>query len=169
VAGLALTCASQRTRRVTVVRYALVAVLALTLGLRSGRPAAQRAATVDAMAPKITIQVTDKVFNATLADDATAAAFVARLPMSLRMADLNANEKFVDLPTSLPTRASIPSTIHAGDLMLYGSRTVVLFYKTFQTTYSYTPIGRIDRPGGLQEALGPEDVVVSFATLPKAQ
>ena len=50
------------------------------------------------MAPKITVQVNDTVFNATLADNATAAAFVARLPMSLRMADLNANEKFVDLP-----------------------------------------------------------------------
>jgi len=152
-----------------MVRYALGAVLALMLGVRSGGPAAQRAERVDAMAPKITIQVNDTVFNATLADNATAAAFAARLPMSLRMADLNANEKFVDLPTSLPTRASTPSTIRAGDLMLYGSRTVVLFYKTFRTTYSYTPIGHIDNPGGLQDALGQKDVIVTFAALPKAQ
>ena len=152
-----------------MVRYALGAVLALILGLRSGGPAAQRAETVDAMAPKITLQVNDTVFNATLADNATAAAFVARLPTSLRMADLNDNEKFVDLPEGLPTRASTPSTIQAGDLMLYGSRTVVLFYKTFRTTYSYTPIGHIGDTAGLQDALGQKDVVVTFASLPKGQ
>ena len=152
-----------------MVRYALGAVLALMLALRSGGPAAQRVERVDAMAPKITIQVNDTVFNATLAANATAAAFVARLPMSLRMADLNANEKFVDLPTALPSRASTPSTIRTGDLMLYGSSTVVLFYKTFGTTYSYTPIAQIDNPGKLQDALGPKGVVVTFAALPKAQ
>ena len=90
-------------------------------------------------------------------------AFKALLPLSVNMSELNGNEKLFRLPAGLPTRASTPASIRSGDVMLYGSNTVVLFYKSFPTTYSYTPIGRIDDPAGLERALGAGSVTVTFA------
>lgn len=106
--------------------------------------------------------VGDKTFTATLADNATADAFKALLPLTLNMTELNGNEKYNYLSSSLPTAASNPGTIHAGDIMLYGNSCVVLFYETFNTGYSYTRIGAIDDPTGLAEALGAGNVVVKF-------
>ena len=109
---------------------------------------------------KITIGA--NVFTATPADNKTAAAFLAKLPLTLDMAELNGNEKYGDLSEPLLTNASNPGTIQTGDLMLYGSRTLVLFYKTFSTSYNYTRIGRIDDPSGLAAALGAGDATVKF-------
>lgn len=47
--------------------------------------------------------------------------------------------------------------------MLYGSECVVLFYESFSTSYTYTPIGHVQNPAGLAEALGGSSVTVSFA------
>ena len=108
------------------------------------------------------ITVGSNVFNATLASNATATAFKELLPMTINMSELNNNEKYYGLPSALPTNASNPGTIQNGDLMLYGSTTLVLFYKTFSTSYSYTRIGSVDNPSGLQSALGVSSVTVTF-------
>ena len=114
------------------------------------------------MGDTITIRIGDKVFAATLSDNATAAAFKKLLPLSVTMTELNGNEKLFRLPGTMPARASTPSSIQTGDLMLYGSNTLVLFYKSFPTTYSYTTIGRIDNPAGLEAAVGSGSVAVTF-------
>lgn len=116
----------------------------------------------DSMRNKITIRIGDKTFMATLSDNPTATAFKALLPMTIMMTELNGNEKYFDLATGLPTNASRPSSIQTGDLMLYGSRTLVLFYKTFSTSYSYTKFGCIDDTAGLAVALGSGNATVTF-------
>lgn len=102
-------------------------------------------------------------FAVTLEDNPTARAFAQMLPVGLDMPDLNDNEKHVKLPRSLPSNAVRPGTIRTGDVMLYGSDTLVVFYKTFPSSYSYTRIGRVTQVDGLVEALGPGSQRIGFA------
>ena len=60
------------------------------------------------------------------------------------MNELNGNEKYVYLDNKLPTSPYNPKRINAGDVMLYGNNCLVIFYKSFDTSYSYTKIGHID-------------------------
>lgn len=108
------------------------------------------------------IQVGGNTFTATLHENATVTAFKSLLPMTVHMMELNGNEKYADLSRRLPADASNPGNIQAGDLMVYGSATLVLFYKTFSTSYSYTKLGRIDDVAGLVAALGSGKVTVTF-------
>lgn len=111
---------------------------------------------------KIKITIGTHVFNATLNNNATVTAFKARLPMSINMNELNGNEKYFNLSDDLATNASNPGTIQTGDLMLYGSNTLVLFYKTFSTSYNYTKLGRIENSSSLAAALGSGNAAVKF-------
>lgn len=110
----------------------------------------------------ITVRVGDYSFSVTLEDNATARAFTALLPMTVTMNEMNGNEKYHYLSENLPTDSYRPGTICNGDLMLYGSSCVVLFYETFSSSYSYTHIGLLDKPSGLASALGRGNVNVTF-------
>ncbi len=79
------------------------------------------------------------------------------------MTDVNSNEKAFELTEALPGASANPGTITNGELMLYRSNTIVLFYESFDTSYSYARIGRLDDPVGLAEVLGAGDVTVTFA------
>ncbi len=111
-----------------------------------------------------TIRITadGKTFSAELYDNRAAREFAEMLPLSVDMNELNGNEKYYYMPNALPAEASRPNTIHAGDLMLYGTDCLVLFYKDFSTSYSYTPLGRIEDPEGLAQTLGSGNVRVTF-------
>ena len=102
-------------------------------------------------------------FSVALENTPTVQAVLQMLPATWDMTELNGNEKYARLGRSLPTAAVRPDTIRAGDVLLYGSDTLVVFYDTFQSSYSYTRIGRIDDPIGLAQALGPGSVRVTFS------
>lgn len=116
----------------------------------------------------IRVRIGDKEFTARLEDNETARAFAALLPLTLRMRDLNDNEKVIELSKKLPGEISYPGTIREGDLMIWSSRSLVLFYKTFPTSYSYSRLGRIADTTGLAEAAGAGTVTVRFEKLPGA-
>lgn len=112
---------------------------------------------------KITLSAGGRRFEALLYDTPAADALWERLPMTVTMQELNGNEKYCDLPDALPANAVRPETIQAGDLMLFGSDCLVLFYQSFPTAYSYTPLGRLADPAGLAQALGGGSTEVTLA------
>lgn len=116
----------------------------------------------NSMNNNLKINIGSTSFNITLEDNPTVTAFKSLLPMTVNMSEMNNNEKYYYLPENLPTASSNPGRIRTGDLMLYGSSCVVLFYKAFSTSYSYTRLGRVDNPVGLASALGSENVTATF-------
>ena len=108
----------------------------------------------------IVVSVGGKSFTAKVEDSETGRAFVAKLPLTLSMTELNGNEKYC-YGVSLPTASRYYSTIEAGDLMLYGSNCVVLFYGA-AGGYSYTRIGRLTSTAGLVSAVGNGSASVTF-------
>lgn len=112
----------------------------------------------DTMGFKIKITIGSKTFSATIQHSSASAKFKSMLPLTLDMTELNGNEKYAALPASLPTDPANPGKLQAGDLMLYGASTLVLFYETFSTPYSYTRLGKIENTEGLAAALGSGNV-----------
>ena len=108
------------------------------------------------------IQIKGHSFTAKLEDNATALAFSSALPLHAHMQDLNHNEKYFYLSQPLPARAQSVRHIKAGDIMLFGTDCLVLFYKDFSTPYRYTPIAHIQNTAGLEELVGKGDVTVVF-------
>lgn len=115
----------------------------------------------------ILITIGSREFTAELEDNAAADALRKQLPLDVTMREFNGNEKYVDLPERLPERAVAPGRIRSGDLMLYGSSTLVLFYDSFPTQYRYTRLGRVTDPVGLREALGQGNPTVRFSSVPR--
>lgn len=121
--------------------------------------------TLNAYAMDIEISINDTKFSAQIEDSETGRAFYAMLPMTLNMSELNGNEKYYYMSSSLPTNAQYCSTINAGDIMLYGNSCVVLFYGN-AGGYSYTRLGRLTSLEGLAEAVGSGSVSVTFSPKP---
>lgn len=111
----------------------------------------------------VKIQIGNQAFTTELFANATAQALLALLPLTLTMLELNTNEKYATLPHRLPTNAQPVRTINPGDLLLYGSDCLVLFYKSFNTPYSYSRLGHIVDPSGLVKALGSGNIEVTLS------
>ena len=100
---------------------------------------------------KVYISINNKKLGIDLENNSTTSALIKLLPLELSMNDLNGNEKYAYLSESLPTNTYSPKHIEAGDVMLFGDNCLVIFYESFDTSYSYSKIGHINNLPSLDD------------------
>lgn len=112
---------------------------------------------------KITISVNGLDYTATLENNESANELLKLLPLNITMQDLNNNEKYYYLNTSLKTNSVSIKKIEIGDIMLYGNNCLVIFYDSFDTSYNYTRIGKIDDISNLKNIFGTKSIMLSIS------
>ena len=106
----------------------------------------------------INVTINNQKYNAIIENNETARSFISKLPQEFNMKELNGNEKYIYLDETLPTNSYNPKHIEKGDIMLYGNNCLVVFYKSFDTSYSYTKIGHIQE----LPDLGNKNIIIKF-------
>ena len=148
-------------KHLRVISFILLFVLLLT-GCASGM---SEKTEKDASSKKLrmNVKIGKKKYTATLYDTKAAKKIYKKLPEKNEMLELNGNEKYKYLKFKLPKKERKVRRIKKGDIMLYGNDCLVIFYKSFKTSYKYTRIGRLDKTGGLAKAAGKGGVKVRFS------
>ena len=154
----------------TVGNRPLIFVLTLILALAVAVVAMASApvARAEAASPtQTTVKIGAKSYTMKLANNDAAAGFRSYLSKArtLKMSELNGNEKYRYLPKSLIANPKHYKKVRAGDVMLYGDDCLVIFYKTHKTSYRYTKIGRLTSTKGLAKAVGKKSVKVRFSKM----
>lgn len=113
--------------------------------------------------PKINVKIGNQTFTATLYNSKATREFIKTLPLRITMSELNGNEKYSYISREFTQKVENVKNIESGDIMLYGSNCLVLFYKDFETIYQYTKIGKIDNPTELEQIVGEGNVEITFS------
>lgn len=115
----------------------------------------------------MTITVGEKKFEAVLQDNKAVDEFtemMRKAPVTIKMSDYSGFEKVGSLGKTLPTDNSRITT-KAGDIVLYNANQIVAFYGS--NTWSYTKLAEIDDLTGWEDALGKDDVEITFSLADK--
>lgn len=119
--------------------------------------------TEEGRAMKMNVQIGSSTFTATLEDNPAVESFVKMMeaaPVVIQMSDYSGFEKVGPIGASLPSSNS-QTTTQSGDIVLYNGNQIVIFYGS--NSWSYTRLGKIDDLSGWEEALGSDDVIVTFS------
>lgn len=108
------------------------------------------------------MKIGNKEYSVVLQDNNTTKALQEILPMTVKMSEFNGNEKYYHFRETLPSKPEHIGQIKTGDIMLFGDDCLVVFYKDFKTTYSYTRIGHIENTVDLEQMLGRGSITVTF-------
>ena len=108
------------------------------------------------------IKINDKEFEFEFKDTEVANQIKSKLPFTVKMTNLNGNEVYYQFSESFTPNHKAVGTINMGDIYLYQSNYLVLFYKTFTTSYSYTEIGKLKDATGLDTIIGSSDIEIEW-------
>ena len=109
------------------------------------------------------IKIKDTEYQIELDQSETVNQIKSKFPLTISMTNLNGNEVYYYFDgQSFPTNQQSVGTINQGDIYLYQTNCLVLFYKTFSPSYRYTKIGKVINPEGLDTLIGSGNVEVMW-------
>lgn len=111
---------------------------------------------------KKNIKIQNENYQLLLEDNDAVDLLLSKLPMTLNMKELNGNEKYAYLNYKFPMSSAYVKRIEMGDVMLFNDNCLVLFYKSFETEYPYTRIGKIVNPDGLEQLDKDQSITVDI-------
>lgn len=112
----------------------------------------------------ITVTIGGTEYAAQLDDTAAAREVAALFPLSVEMKEWAGNkEYYVGLGKTINGTAPAATAITAGDIMLYSSRSLVIFYDNSANTAGYVKLGHISDSKNLKAALDKAGGKVAFA------
>lgn len=114
------------------------------------------------MAEHNRVKINGETFIIQWDESETSKSFQKELPRSFTMKELNGNEKYVYMNHSFPSRPRAVKQIHKGDVMLYVDKCLVIFYKDFTTTYSYTRLGCLQNADALDQVADQKEITAQF-------
>ncbi|OWV01081.1 hypothetical protein B7994_04730 [Fibrobacter sp. UWR2] len=104
---------------------------------------------------QVQIEIGNDKYNAFFENSGIAQAVAALFPKSVKMEEYAANnEYYARLDSKISSKASEVDKIFAGDIMLYNSISLVIFYADAEHTSGYVKLGHIENPTGLKKSLG---------------
>jgi hypothetical protein len=110
----------------------------------------------------IVLSYKGKNYQVKTENNKTVKALSARLPLKMKMKELNGNERYHYLKKGLPSNDKAVHYIHKGDVMLYNANCIVVFYKSFKTSYKYTRIGHVEHFSSTANKLGKGQVTITL-------
>lgn len=114
---------------------------------------------------KILLKINGYSFTAALENNKAAKQFfnlIKNEALTIKLSDYSGFEKVGSLGTTL-TAEDKQITTREGDIVLYNSDSIVIFYGS--NTWDYTMLGHIEDVSNLKTALGRTDVEVKFETV----
>ena len=109
------------------------------------------------------IKIKETEYQFEFVNTEAASQIKSKLPFTITMTNLNGNEVYYYFTgETFTTNIKSVETINMGDIYLFQSNCLVLFYKTFSTSYSYTQIGRVINPSGLDTLIGSSNIEVQW-------
>ena len=141
-----------------IISILIICILLLTGCTNNSKTNNDKSKESDIKMSNIKVTINDKTYKLNLENNNTVEEFINLLPQEYNMNDLNNNEKYVNMDNTLPTNSYNPKHIEKGDVMLFGNNCLVIFYESFDTSYSYTKIGHIDN----LDDLGNGSIIAKF-------
>ena len=109
--------------------------------------------------PDIKMTINGKQYTIKSESNKATENFLANLPLSIELIQVNENEKKGYVYFKLITDAKKMGKVEEGDLLLYGDSYVILATKAFKTKDMYTKLGHIQNIDGI-----PDDTVNAYFT-----